>query len=219
MSIACCDPTRLPRANPAQKEGSVILPNKVTLKSRAWDRFPACGHPFVVIPVGRQAGRIWIFPGRSGTGTAVAALQDEGAYSREWGAVCHAPGDWWYFYDGPAAIDAVQVDAYNDAAMRMLGEDYLAGYNAPTHSFVVQDPADTLALAANPLRRYALFVNDSAQKCYLALGAPAALNAGIPLPVDADYELSGNALWTGEVRVIWTAAGGATDKLLVTEGV
>lgn len=94
-----------------------------------------------------------------------------------------------------------------------------AAYSTPTHAAVTVGATTTAALAANALRKYALFVNDSDEVVYLMLGAPAALNQGLRLNAGGGvYEMSalvGN-LYAGAVNAI-CASG--SKKLLVTEGV
>lgn len=89
-----------------------------------------------------------------------------------------------------------------------------------THAAVSAGAASGAALAANPNRHYALFVNDSDTVLYLGLGVDAAANEGIRLNANGgSYEMSGKVgkLYQGAVNVI---SGGAAGKtLLVTEGV
>ena len=89
----------------------------------------------------------------------------------------------------------------------------------PAHS-AVNVNGDTLALAANAMRVYALFVNDSNSPIYLSLGAAAVTNQGIRLNANGgSYEIShafGN-WYQGEVRA--NHGGVGNMLLLVTEGV
>lgn len=88
-----------------------------------------------------------------------------------------------------------------------------------THSAVSVGVTSTALLSANGLRLYGLFVNDSDTPVYLALGAAAALNAGIRLaPNGGAFEMGakfGN-LYTGAVNAISSAAN---KKVLITEGI
>ena len=76
-------------------------------------------------------------------------------------------------------------------------------------------PASTAGLAANALRRYALFVNDSNNAIYLNLGGTAVVNTGILIEPSGSYSLRGENLWRGAVNFISSLAA---DRLLVTEG-
>lgn len=76
----------------------------------------------------------------------------------------------------------------------------------------------TAVLAANADRKYALLVNDSDAVIYIAIGAAAALNAGIRLNAGGGsyemYAANGN-LDTRAINAITASAG---KILLVTEG-
>jgi len=61
-------------------------------------------------------------------------------------------------------------------------------------------------LAANSLRRYALFTNNGGAIIYLKLGAAAVVNQGIPLQPNERYEIGLNNLWTGSVTAIKSTA-------------
>lgn len=87
-------------------------------------------------------------------------------------------------------------------------------HTAPT----IATASTTLALAANPDRTYALFINDGITNIvYLKVGAAAVLREGIRLALGESYEMSaakGN-LSTEAVNGI---AAAADIELLVTEG-
>lgn len=88
-----------------------------------------------------------------------------------------------------------------------------------THSVVNAGVATSQVLAANPVRRYVLIINDSDTIVYLRLGSTAALNAGIRLNANGGvYEMSGalGNLFKGSIAAITTVE---SKKLLVTEGV
>jgi len=86
-----------------------------------------------------------------------------------------------------------------------------------TPTAVAVQTASTVVLAANPNRRYAVFMNDSNKSIYLSLGATAVLHAGIELSAtNGHYEINDSNLFLGAIYAI--AEGG--DKVLtVTEGV
>lgn len=85
-----------------------------------------------------------------------------------------------------------------------------------THSTVSCSTASGTALAANTLRRWALFINDSDVVMYLMIGATAVANQGIRIqPGGGAFEMcpqNGN-LDTRVVNVI--AASGSGKVLLV----
>ena len=77
--------------------------------------------------------------------------------------------------------------------------------------------SSTTILAANANRKSAVFVNDSDQTIYLARGATAYLNKGIPLnPKGGAYEINSNNLYKGVVTAICASGG---KVLCVEEGV
>ena len=85
---------------------------------------------------------------------------------------------------------------------------------APTEVSV--ETSTTVALAANPSRTYASFVNNSNQDMYLGLGADAVMNRGIRINANGgSYEINDNNLFTGVVNAI---ASGGSKSLVVTEG-
>lgn len=87
-----------------------------------------------------------------------------------------------------------------------------------THTAPTITTSDSDALAANGNRRYALFMNDSAQVMYLHLDDTATANAGIRLAANGGfYEMTQGAgnVYTGIVTAI---AVGSSGVLLVTEG-
>ena len=70
-------------------------------------------------------------------------------------------------------------------------------------------------LPANPVRKHALFVNDSDAIAYLSLGSPAAANQGIRLNASGgSYELNVTNLYHGDIYAI---SVGATKRLCITE--
>jgi len=88
-----------------------------------------------------------------------------------------------------------------------------------THTQPAIAAATTLALAANPHRLYALFINDSDETIYLKIGAAAVLNQGIRLNASGgSYEISQKLGNPNILAVNGICASGA-KVLLVTEGV
>ena len=85
----------------------------------------------------------------------------------------------------------------------------------PTPTKVSVGSSDTTVLAAFGGRSYAVFVNDSNETIFLALGATAVINEGIRLNANGgSYEIKGENLWLGEVSAI-CASG--SKNLTVTE--
>ena len=117
------------------------------------------------------------------------------------------------------------VDLGGDVYAQLVATVDAAGFSeanitTATHTAVTVN-GNTLALAANNEREYALIVNDSDQIMYIKFGAAAVANESIRINASGgSYEISpkfGN-LYRGAIYAIH--AGGAEDKtLLVTEGV
>lgn len=92
------------------------------------------------------------------------------------------------------------------------------GFGSATHGTLAIGTVSGTVLAANPNRRYALFINDSDTVQYLQFGTAAALlNKGIRLAASGgSYEMTrekGN-LFTGQVMGISSAAA---KTVLITE--
>jgi hypothetical protein len=73
----------------------------------------------------------------------------------------------------------------------------------------------SIALAANPDRKYASFFNQSGSVIYLKLGAAAVLNQGIRMPNNSIFEINADNLFTGAVHAI---TGAGTQNLDIFEG-
>lgn len=95
----------------------------------------------------------------------------------------------------------------NRLAVATSSENAIATPSAP--AAVSVGVASGVLLAANASRRYAIFVNTSANYVSLAFGGAATLYSGITLnPLGGAYEMSEGAgnLYRGEVRAIASAA-------------
>lgn len=69
-------------------------------------------------------------------------------------------------------------------------------------------------LPVNPLRSYALLVNDGATDIYLGMGIPAELNRGIRLnSAGGSYEINLSNPWHGSISAISTG----TPDILIQE--
>ena len=88
------------------------------------------------------------------------------------------------------------------------------------HTVVTVGNGSTTVLAANALRQYALFVNDSDEAMYLSFdGTAAALNDGVRLNANGgSYEMSTRAGNICQALVVGICASGG-KKILITEGV
>lgn len=115
--------------------------------------------------------------------------------------------------------DAQGVRVTNNAAhVNITGSNVT--YTTPTHTTLGVTAASQTALAANANRKYALFINDSANNIWLKIGATAVANQGIRLnAVGGSYEMksSDGSLNTGAVTAISDVAG--PSVLTVLEGV
>jgi len=68
-------------------------------------------------------------------------------------------------------------------------------------------------LPGNPLRSYALLVNDSTSIIYLGMGIPAIISRGIRLNAGGgSYEINRDNPWHGSIHAI--AAAGTPDLLI-----
>lgn len=87
------------------------------------------------------------------------------------------------------------------------------------HTVVTVGNTSTTVLAANALRQYALFINDSDETVYLSLdGTAAALNDGVRLnAAGGSYEMSVRLGNIAQGAVVGICASGS-KKLLVTVG-
>jgi hypothetical protein len=107
----------------------------------------------------------------------------------------------------------------SDGKMSVTMSDGTGIITTMTHTQPSIAAQTTAALAANPLRLYALIVNDSNETIYINLGAAAVLNQGIRLNASGgSYEMSkkfGN-LYVGAINAISTSG---SKVLVVTEGV
>ena len=75
----------------------------------------------------------------------------------------------------------------------------------------------TVILAANLDRKYASFINDSDEICYLGLGAAAVLNKGIRLNASGgSFEINSTNVFQGIVYAISTSG---SKNICVMEGV
>lgn len=201
MTIACCDSTRLPKP---------MQPNRIRLRSQVWEDI-SIQHPALISPVDVPTDYITGFPGRIPPSSTDAVYRAPGSGE----LFLPFPGEWKIFYNGSAAIEAVLKDVYSAPAVEFYAKSC---YAIATHTAPSMGTTRANALSANALRKYALFVNDSANTIWISLGTNAAANTGIRLNASGGtYEMSdrlGN-LFCGRVDGI---ASAASSVLLVTEG-
>lgn len=116
-----------------------------------------------------------------------------------------------------ASIEAA-VKAAIPAGENTIGAVNVNGSATITHTAVSVGATTTAALAANPDRKYALFVNDSDATIYLMIGAGAAANQGIRLNANGgSFEMSAH-FGNLAVEAINAISSGSNKNLLVTEG-
>lgn len=75
------------------------------------------------------------------------------------------------------------------------------------------DSNSTVLLVANTARRYAHFVNNSAQVMYVQYGISAALGQGIRLMPGSMYTIDFNNLWLGSINAVCANTGFFLDVL------
>lgn len=203
MSIACCDP---------KKEPTPAFPNAFTLPTRTWYKL-SIRVPSLLVPATVPDGRIYAYPQLFPTGTAAGTDR----YSPEIGIAPLLPvaGEWSIYSDSTINLDVTVLDARDESTVSTYQK---TGYAVATHTapVVAAGPTSTTALASNIQRKYALFVNNSANALWLNLGNTAVASTGIRLnATGGSYEMMPGNLWRGQVNFIGTAA----DILLVTEGI
>ena len=202
MSIACCDPKREP---------APAFPNEFTLPSRTWTKV-SIRVPSLLVPATVPDGKIYAYPKLFPSGTAAG----DDRYSPESGIAPLLPvaGDWSIYSDSTIPLNIIVLDARDCSTVKTYQK---TGFTVAAHTapVVAAGPASTTGLAANVNRKYALFVNDSANAIWLNLGGTAVADTGIRLnATGGSYEMMPGNLWRGQVNFIGTAA----DVLVVTEG-
>ncbi len=159
-----------------------------------------------------ETDRNWPVDHWAGGGYVVCAGRQVRAIVSNTAAVLTIAGTW-----ASAIVQGAPWIILSEAAAGALGVLQQHEHTAAVDGAVVVAAVDTLVLAANPARRYACITNLSGNWIYLAKGAAAALNQGLPLaPAGLGiYEITWDDLYTGEVRGIATAAG---SSVAVEEG-
>lgn len=105
------------------------------------------------------------------------------------------------------------------ATLADLMNVFFQGVTTPAPTAVDVTTSSATVLAANPARKYALFINDSDTVIYLALGVAAVLNQGIRLNSGGgSYEISAVLanLYRGAILAIHGGTG--NKRLLIVEG-
>jgi len=111
------------------------------------------------------------------------------------------------------------VDEFGDPITATNALDVqLTGSITETSTVATAGVASGVALAANANRKYARFINDSANTIYLMVGAAAVLNQGIRINANGgSYEMSaGNG--NLDSRAVYCITSVAAQNLLVGEG-
>jgi len=80
-------------------------------------------------------------------------------------------------------------------------------FDTGTNSSVTVGATSTLVVDKRSERRYCLLVNDSDEVIYLALGADAVMNKGIPIWPTGYIELDGTMPFKGLIRAICASGG------------
>jgi len=99
----------------------------------------------------------------------------------------------------------------NTARFGQVAEPVRAGTS--TRTSVNDNNADTLLLAANPLRKGAVVYNDSAEILYLAFGTVAASTTSFTYKVAAGGAVEVPFSYSGEIRGIWAANGSGAARV------
>jgi len=88
-----------------------------------------------------------------------------------------------------------------------------------TDTFATIAGISTLALAANPRRLDAEFVNDSADTIYLARGNAAVIGSGIRLnPNGGSYSIGPGNLFLGDINAISDGGEQIESNMTISEG-
>lgn len=215
--LACCDPTKLPTARRGSPR-EIQWPNPITINN-GWQKVTVQA-PSTILPLGtaEPCGELRAVPGENKPSDAASGAPAPGVplnfIGYDAGASVRLPfaGDWWVYYGGATAFQAVVLDMPAMEALLFKREGYLV----PTHTAVSVGVASGTALAANPRATYRMFQNDSANTIYLMIDAAAVVNQGIRLNASGgSYEMSGKNLSRKQVNAIAT---GAASNLLVLEG-
>lgn len=86
------------------------------------------------------------------------------------------------------------------------------------HSKANVTDVDSIIIPSNAERKYLLIVNNSDTDMIINLGNAITEDKGIPLNAGANYQISKDYLFAGEIHAIHKAAG-MTKALDITEGV
>ena len=202
MSVSCCDPKKEP--NPAE-------PNLFTCPPRTWVKV-SVSVPSMLVPAEVPDANIYAYPVRQPSG----APANPQRYSPEDGINVLLPtqGEWMVYYDSLRPLDFTVLDTRDESSVLTYQK---SGYTVARHTtaLVAPGPASSTALAANVARKYALFVNDSANPIYIRMGGIATVGTGIRLnALGGSYEMMPGNCWRGTISFISAVAG---DRLLVTE--
>jgi len=118
--------------------------------------------------------------------------------------------------DEPTKVDGARGAASFNLRGGMRVENSTV-YVSPGHSYLGVTDVSQLALVANPLRKYALFINNSDSAMFLMFAGAAVINEGIRLNGDGgSYEMTPDTLYRGNVSAISLIAG--PSRLLILEG-
>jgi len=220
VSIECCDPAKLPRAQHG---------NYLTLLSRAWTSY-STSRPVLGVPVHCQSGTIYARPGGRGDATSEATLRRD-CYFAASGVYLPTPGDWYLYSDSAVSIPLVMVDAYDAPAVSMYAtpnfqreSGFIAAANARRFAWSHQTPGtrvtgQTSFVATTPTF---LLANSAATKCVILrslcltqAGSVAGGDISITVAIDSAYRWStgGTAVVPANTSCDTATASGLTKAV------
>lgn len=217
----CCPgKSYFPCDRPTLRSTSIQDPNVASLAASAWEMI-SIHVPSVILPITVSNNPILAYPARVPSQTPTGATAPNYRPEASVAPYLPWPGDW-YLYNASSSRVQYRVVATPDTASYL--EYRREGIQDYTHSTatvipVDPDPNNNLVLAANPNRKYALFVNpDLVTTAYISLdGSVPTPPSAIPLfPNGGNFTLHKGNNWRGAV---WGTVSAGSISVLVTEGV
>lgn len=207
-----CDPCHTPKLTPQE------IPNRFNIGSATrveWKAF-AVPAPGWLIPVTVPlTAKLVGHPAKSfGNLTEATVARPDAVYSQGHGLYLHSAGEWHLSPGVAAVIDVIYLSACGPEA---FWANYLDGYSVPVHTQVTAAAAAADLLAANRLRRYALFNNTGGGNVRIRFdGTDPTASVGIQILPGGSYEMAGKTLNRNLVRVIRETVDSTVD---VVEGI
>ena len=106
------------------------------------------------------------------------------------------------------------VIASNQTSLSVTATTLKVAQTASAPTFATVGVVSAQAVAGNANRTGLLLINDSINKIYLGLGAPAVIGSGILLTPNGTFSMDGNMFTVGAVNAI---ASGASSNLCIQE--